>query len=182
MRKRGRIVAALVALLAACLLSPAGMQSQEKAKTARGKDQDPAVARTRKQVLMLDDLYKSTIVLITDNYVTEKSDLAAGAAFQKVFEAMKQKGHHEVRLLDATGEPFDEDNLPKDDFEKAAIEKLKKGEKTYEQVVGQGDKRQLRLATPVPLVLKKCIVCHPAYETAKPGEPIGALSYTIAIE
>lgn len=181
MRKHGSIVAALVVLLAVCFLTPAVMQSQEKAKTTGGKE-DPALARTRKQILMLDDLYKSTIVLITENYVTEKSDLAAGAAFQKVFEAMKQKGHHEVRLLDATGEPFDENNLPKDDFERAAIDKLKKGEKTYEQVVGQGEKRQLRVATPIPVVLKKCILCHPAYETAKPGEAIGALSYTIAIE
>ena len=179
--RHGTMFAAIAWLLAAVVFT-SPMQSQEKTKPSGGKDQDPALARTRKQVLMLDDLYKSTIVLITDNYVTEKSDLAAGAAFQKVFEAMKQKGHHEVRLLDATGEPFDEDNLPKDDFEKTAIEKLKKGEKTYEQVVGQGDKRQLRLATPVPVVLKKCIMCHPAYETAKPGEPIGALSYTIAIE
>jgi hypothetical protein len=38
------------------------------------------------------------------------------------------------------------------------------------------------LATPIPVVLKKCTLCHPAYEKAKPGEPIGALGYTIAIE
>src|SRR3954470_13210991 len=88
---------------------------------------DAAVARTRKQVLMLDDLYKTAIVLITENYVDEKSDLAAGAAFQKLFDAMRKLGHHDVRLLDATGEPYNEKNLPRDDFEKAAIATLKSG-------------------------------------------------------
>src|SRR3954470_5827547 len=86
---------------------------------------DAAVARTRKQVLMLDDLYKTAIVLITEHYVDESSDLAAGAAFQKLFEAMKAKGHHEVRLLDGTGEPYNEKNAPRDAFEKDAIKALK---------------------------------------------------------
>ena len=38
---------------------------------------DPAVARTRKHAQMLDTLYKTAIVLITENYVDEKADLAA---------------------------------------------------------------------------------------------------------
>ena len=41
---------------------------------------DAAVARARKQAQMLDDLYKTAIVLITENYVEEDSDLAAGDA------------------------------------------------------------------------------------------------------
>src|SRR5262245_28024895 len=84
--------------LAACLLS--GLSAQEK------KSEDAAVTRTRKQVQMLDDLYKNAIVLITENYVDESSDLAAGAAFQKLFDAMRKKGYHDVRLLDATGDPY----------------------------------------------------------------------------
>jgi hypothetical protein len=143
---------------------------------------DPAVARTRKQILMLDDLYKTAIVLITENYVDEASDLAAGAAFQKLFESMKQKGHHEVRLLDATGQPYNEKNLPRDAFEKAAIAALKAGKPTYEQVVDENGKRYLKKATPIPVVLKKCTLCHPAYEKAKPGEAIGALSYTLPVD
>jgi hypothetical protein len=146
------------------------------------KPQDAALARTRKQVLMLDDLYKSAIVLITENYVQETSDLAAGAAFQKLFEAMRKKGHHDVRLLDATGSPYNEKNLPRDEFEKAAIAALKSGKPTYEQVAVQDGKRVLRLATAVPVVMKKCTLCHPAYEKAPAGQAIGALGYTIAIE
>jgi hypothetical protein len=144
--------------------------------------EDAAVARTRKQVKVLDDLYKTVIVMITDNYVTEKSDLAAGAAFQHVFAAMKKAGHHEVRLLDATGEPYEDKNVAKDEFEKAAVAALKAGKPGYEQILEKDGKRFLRSATPIPVVMKKCTLCHPAYETAKPGEAIGALSYTLLIE
>lgn len=149
---------------------------------AEDKPADAAVARTRKQVQMLDDLYKSTIVMITQNYVDEKSDLAAGSAFQKIFKTMKDKGYHEVRLLDATGEPFEAKNVAQDDFEKAAIKALKGGKPYYEQVVEKDGKRYLRAATPIPVVMKKCTLCHPNYEQAKAGEPIGALGYTLLIE
>jgi len=149
---------------------------------AADKADDAALARTRKQVQMLDDLYKTAIVLITENYVDESSDLAAGAAFQKLFQAMHKKGHHEVRLLDATGEPYNDKNQPRDDFEKAAIAALKAGQPTYEQVVTQNGKQYLKLATPIPVVMQKCTICHPAYEKAAAGKPIGALGYTIAIE
>ena len=150
---------------------------------AEDKKDDPALARTRKQVKMLDDLYKTAIVLVTENYVTEKSDLAAGAAFQKLFAAMKKAGHHEVRLLDATGEPFEENNRPNDDFEKAAIKALKAGKPGFEEVVEKDGKKFLRSATPIPVVMDKCIMCHPNYKAAKEKkEIIGALGYTIPIE
>jgi len=150
---------------------------------AQGKKaDDPAVARARKQVQMLDDLYKTAIVLVTENYVKEDSDLAAGSAFQALFKAMKDKGYHEVRLLDATGEPYNEKNKPQDDFEKAAIKALKGGAATHEEVVQRDGNRYLRVATPIPVVMKKCTMCHEVYNKAKPGEPIGALGYTIRIE
>ncbi len=164
--------AALVAMTAFW----SGGEAQEK------KADNAAVARARKQVTMLDDLYKTAIVLVTENYVDETSDLAAGAAFQKLFDAMRQKGHHDVRLLDATGDPYDADNSPKDDFEKAAIKALKEGKPYYEQVTEKGGKPVLRAATAIPVVMKKCTLCHPVYEKAKQGEAIGALSYTLAIE
>jgi hypothetical protein len=146
------------------------------------KSDDPAIARTRKQVLMLDDLYKTAIVLVTQHYVDEASDLAAGAAFQKLFQAMREKGHHDVRLLDATGQPYNEKNLPRDAFEKAAIAALKAGKPGYEEVVKVDGQRFLKMATPVPVVMKKCTLCHPAYEKAAAGEAIGALAYTVKVE
>jgi uncharacterized protein DUF3365 len=164
--------AAAISLTAAFAWLPAEEKNSE----------DAAIARARKQVLMLDDLYKTAIVLITEHYVDEASDLAAGAAFQKLFQAMREKGHHEVRLLDATGQPYNEKNLPRDAFEKAAIMALKAGKPGYEEVVNVDGQRFLKKATPIPVVMKKCTLCHPAYEKAATGQAIGALSYTMKVD
>lgn len=147
-----------------------------------GDKSDPALERTRKQVRMLDDLYKTSIVLITENFVAESSDLPAGSAFQALFKAMKDKGWHEVRLLDATGEPYDDDNSPKDDFEKRAVKELKEGKDYLDVVIEKDGKRFLRAATAIPVVMEKCIICHEHYKDVPKGQAIGALGYTIPIE
>ncbi|MCA9025035.1 MAG: DUF3365 domain-containing protein [Planctomycetaceae bacterium] len=149
---------------------------------AREKQDDPAVERARKQVRMLDDLYKTAIVLITTNYVEEDTDLAAGDAFQALFKVMKDKGWHEVRLLDATGEPYDEDNAPRDEFEKQAVKKIKGGESYVDEVVTKDGKPYLRAATAVPVVLEKCVMCHSHYADVPEGQAIGALGYIVPIE
>jgi hypothetical protein len=170
---RGIVGLGLIAILAGWWLAPSPAQE---------KPADAAVARTRKQVQMLDDLYKTAVVLITTHYVNDEKDLPAGSAAIALFDAMKKKGHHEVRLLDVAGEPINEKNVAQDDFEKAAIKELKAGKSYYEQVVEKDGKRYLRAATPIPVVLKKCTMCHPNYEQAKAGEAIGALGYTLLVE
>jgi hypothetical protein len=165
-------VAAILALCA--LVTTIGRTADEP--------KDPALARTRKRTQELDDLYKTAIVLVTENYVKSESDLAAGTAFKLLFESMKKKGHHEARLIDATGEPYEPANVAADDFEKAAIKALKAGKASYEQEIKKDGQRYLRTATIVPVVSKKCIMCHPAYAKAKPGEAIGAIGYIVPIE
>jgi hypothetical protein len=169
-------------LFVASLLGLAGLFVTSTLIYAADKPKDAALERTRKHTLALDDLYKTSIVLVTENYVKSEADLAAGTAFKLLFEAMKKKGHHEARLIDATGEPYEPANEPADDFEKAAIKALKAGKPTHEQEITKDGKRYLRLATIVPVVSKKCIMCHPAYEKAKPGEAIGAIGYIVPIE
>ncbi|REJ89157.1 MAG: DUF3365 domain-containing protein [Planctomycetota bacterium] len=146
------------------------------------KKSDPALDEARKDVKMLDDVYKTAVVLITDNYVTEESDLPAGAAAKALFAAVKEKGWHEVRLLDVSGEPYNDENVPTDDFEKAAAEKLKDGADYYDEVQTQDGKRVLRAATPIPVVLEKCIMCHENYRDVEEGAPIGMLGYTIPLD
>ena len=131
---------------------------------------------------MLDDIYKGGIVLITTHYVTGSEDLPAGTAFKKLFESAKQKGWHEVRLLDATGDPTNDENSPADEFEKKAVAKIASGEAWYEEIVEKEGKRYLRAATPIPVVMEKCTMCHSNYEDVKAGQAIGALGYTIPIE
>lgn len=144
--------------------------------------EDAAVERTRKQVRMLDDLYKSAVVLITTHYVNESSSLPAGTAAIALFDAMKDKGWHEVSLLDATGSPLVAKNVADDEFEKKAVEQLKAGGAYYDEVTERDGKKYLRAATPLPVVLEKCTMCHPHYALAKEGEPIGILSYLVEIE
>lgn len=144
---------------------------------------DPAaVKRTRKTVRMLDDVYKTAVVLITQHYVVDEDSLPAGTAAKALFAAIKEKGWHEVRLLDATGEPYDDSNVAADDFEKSAIQQLLKGKDFVDTVEQRKDGPVLRAATPIPVVLEKCIMCHENYRNVKKGQPIGALLYTIPVE
>ena len=170
--------AATAAGLLSLLIVVPGSHAADKPQ----KKGDPALERTRNTVRMLDDVYKTAVVLITDKYVNDEDDFPAGSAAIALFNAINKKGWHEVRLLDATGEPYDKANTARDAFDREEIKQLKAGKSYYEQVVKQKDKRVLRAATPVPVVMKKCIMCHEHYADAKKGEPIGLLSYTIEIK
>ncbi len=151
---------------------------------AADRENDAAVKRTRRQVKMLDDLYKTAVVLITQHYVTEDSDLPAGTAAKALFAAMKKKGWHEVRLVDATGNPLNDENKPRDAFEKDSIKKLLAGESWVEEVVKvkKSKTRHLRVTTAVPVVLAKCTLCHENYKGLPKNRAIGGLSYTVPIE
>lgn len=145
-------------------------------------DGDVAVQRTRKTVRMLDDIYKTAVVLITDKYVNDEDDFPAGSAAIALFEAIEKKGWHGVRLIDVSGQPYDEDNVAKDAFELQAVKQLKSGDAYYERIEKRDDGRYLRAATAIPVVMKKCTMCHDNYNEAKPGEAIGAISYSLLIE
>jgi hypothetical protein len=149
---------------------------------ADAKPDEAALKRTRKAVQMLDNIYKQVIVLITDKYVNTEEDFPAGSAAVVLFRNITESGTHEVRLIDATGMPYEEKNVAKDEFEKEGLKQLKAGKDYYEKIVDKNGKPYLRALTPVPVVMKKCIMCHPHYADAKKGEPIGAISYTIAID
>lgn len=166
----------LSALLGVALLTA------QAGETSKPKADEDSVERARKMVRMLDDIYKSTVVLITDKYVHEEDDYPAGSAVIELFGQITKKGSHTVELLDATGAPYDEENVADDAFEKTGIKKLKAGQDYYEEIVTKDGKPVLRAITAVPVVMKKCILCHPHYEDAKKGEAIGAISYAIPIE
>ncbi len=151
---------------------PAGAKQPEKA----------AVERSRKTVHTLDNIYKQVIVLVTDKYVHDEDDFAAGSAAVLLFKNLSGSGSHSVRLLDVTGQPYDEKNVAQDDFELEGVKRLKAGAEGYDQIVSKDGKFYLRAMTPVPVVMKKCIMCHDNYSDVKPGEPIGAISYTVPVE
>ncbi|MBX9789173.1 MAG: DUF3365 domain-containing protein [Pirellulales bacterium] len=175
----------VVAVTASLAMLAAVSQSNEKpdAKpSAATRSDDPAVARARKTVQMLDDIYKNAVVLITDKYVHDEDDFPAGSAAVALFEAISKKGWHQVRLIDATGQPYEEKNVARDDFEKAGIARLKAGDAIYEQVVEADGGRQYRAVTPIPVVMQKCVMCHAHYANAKKNETVGAISYSVPVE
>ena len=171
-----------LAALAGTLAAVIALTSSWTVITAKDKTNDAALERTRNQVRMLDDIYKTVVVLITDKYVHDEDDFSAGSAAAALFRAVEKKGWHKVRLLDATGEPRRQKNTAKDDFEKAAVAAIKSGKSYYEKVVSKDGERHLRALTSIPVVSEKCVMCHANYKDAKPGEAIGAISYTLKVE
>jgi hypothetical protein len=165
-------------LFLAGTLTMAGIALSAAEKTSSPK-KDAAVERTRQEVKMLDDLYKTLVVLITEHYVKDPTTLPAASASKALFAEMKKKGWHEVRLLGLTDKLFNPDNKPSDAFEQAAAKKLLAGEAGHEEVVEKGGKRYLRAATGVPVVMEQCVMCHPDWKGKKGN--IGALSYTVPV-
>ena len=137
------------------------------------------INQARNTIQMLDDLYKTFIVLITEEYVNDPSVLAAATLSKRVFEAMGKKGWHKARLLDATGTPFNPDNNPKDEFERDAIKAIVSGKTYFERVEKIEGKDYLRAATIVPVVIKGCTICH---QGKKIGDLLGAISYSIPLK
>lgn len=169
---RGIVLSVGLLLVGVSLLPGQGTKSHQP---------DPAVERTRKQTKMLDDLYKTAIVLITEHYV-KGDEPAAAVAGKLLWQEMKAKGHHEARLLDATGAPLEAGNVATDEFEKSAIKEILGGKASVDKVVEKDGKRYLRTATIVPVVMEKCKSCHPNYKDVPKGKAIGALAYTLPIE
>ncbi len=150
--------------------------------TLQAADKDEAVERARETVRMLDDIYKTTVVLITDVYVEDEDSFPAGKVAKALFRAVEKKGWPKSRLIDVSGEPYNDNNIAKDDFEKQAIKKLKQGKASFDKVEKTDGGRVLRAATAVPIVSKKCILCHENYKTIAEGAAVGALIYTVKIK
>ena len=174
-----------VALMCAALVAGASLLVSGRSSADEKKDKavpaDAAVERARREVRMLDDIYKTSIVLITQHYVKDDNDLPAGSAFKALFDTVREKGWHEVRLVDATGEPYSDLNLPKQGFEKRAIKQLLAGKASVDEVVTEDGKKYLLAATAIPVVMDKCIMCHENYREVEKGKAIGALSYKVPV-
>jgi hypothetical protein len=148
--------------------------------TAAGAVPDgTAVERARTTVQMLDDMNKGYVVHITDTYVKAQERTPAAKVAKKVFKHMEEKGWGTTRLIDATGDAVNKDNLPRTEFEKRAVAQLKSGKTYFEELGSKDGKPVLRAATVVPVVMKECIHCH---QGVKEGELLGALVYEVPIK
>jgi hypothetical protein len=166
-------------VVAVALAGVAALTLGTRLRADRPKVDEAALERTRTTVKMLDDLHKGYVVNITATYVEGQDKAPAAKVTKKVFKHMEQKGWGSGRLIDATGEPVNPGNRPKTDFEKAAVEHMKKGETYYEEVGVKDGKAVLRAATVVPVVMKQCSGCH---NGRKEGELLGAIVYELPIK
>lgn len=140
---------------------------------------EKAVDRARHTVKMIDDLYKTFIVLITEEYVKDAKMFSAATLSKMVFEIMSKKGWHVARLLSASDVPMNPDNIPKDDFERDAIKAIISGKTYYEEVIMIDNEIYLMAATSVPAVVPGCMICH---QDNRIGDLIGAISYKIPLD
>ena len=156
---------------------PARAADSEKKASAKAADQ-AAIDRTREQVKMLDDLYKTAVVKITKVYVGQQGEVPAAIAAMEIFKEMKKKGWHDARLIDVSGKPKNKGNVATTDFEKKAVAAMKEG-KTFFEEIGEADgKPVFRAATVVPAVMKECAVCH----RVKEGTLLGTIVYELPIK
>ena len=159
------------------LRSPARAAEPTKTVTTNAPDK-AAIDRTREQVKMLDDLYKTAVVKITKVYVGQQGEVPAAIAAMEIFHEMKKKGWHDARLIDASGKPKNKGNVATTDFEKKAVAAMKAG-KTFVEEIGETDgKPVFRAATVVPAVMKECAVCH----HVKEGTLLGTIVYELPIK
>lgn len=136
------------------------------------------IRSARRETKMLDTLYKTAIVAVTQTYVEDDSSTAAITTFQPVLKAMKAGNWHEVRLVDGLGEPINPENSPKDDFEKRAIKEMLAGKDMIDSVEMIGGKEFLRTMTILPMALEKCVLCHDNYRGKK---IVGGVSFQVPL-
>ena len=127
----------VAALAVAAVLVPFPWRPKKLRRRRRPRAQAATLTaeQARREVRLLDDLYKAAIIYMNEVYVEDANSVAAGETARDMFAAMKAKGWHDARLIDATGEPLNEENRPKNAFEKAAVAKILGGETYYDQVV-----------------------------------------------
>jgi hypothetical protein len=162
------VLAAMAAAFLAALVTVDVARAEEPAAA------DAAVGRTREQVRMLDELYKTAVVSVNNKYDGPPAIKVA----KDIFGAMEKSGWHKAKLVDASGTPQNEANLPQTPFEKRAVVAIKAGKPYYEEVAREGDGRVLYAATVVPAVAKKCASCH----GVKEGDLLGFIRYEVPVK
>jgi hypothetical protein len=177
MRRKLAVFGAVAGILAGSMFATYRVDSAQSPTRS-----DVPLAHAKREMAMLDDLYKTAIVLITTHYVDGKESLAAGSAFKALFDGMKKKEWHDVRLIDGTGDPYEPSNAPREGFETRAMKELLAGQTVVQEVKEESGKRYLFGATAIPVVMEKCVVCHSNYKDVAAGRAIGALSYKLPIQ
>jgi len=149
-----------------------------RAATAASKPSPPVervtLAEGRRQVRMMDELYKTAVVATHKMYVQDPGTPAAVIWAKQVINGVKGKGWPDARIFATHDRPLNPENTPVDDFERSAAAAFRQGKTSFEQVTPN----ELRYATDIRILDKKCIMCH---VRSKEGDLAGGVSYRVPL-
>jgi hypothetical protein len=129
-------------------------------------------AEAKRQVRMMDQIYKSAVVTTHKMYVQDPGTPAAVIWAKQVINQMKGKGWPDARIIASHDRPLNPENSPTDKFERDAIAAFQKGRTTFEVVTPT----EVRYATDIRIVDEKCLLCHVRNKT---GDLVGGVSYRV---
>lgn len=155
----GVLMIALAAVLLGGVFAIAQEQpapGDEAAKTSPSERRVQTVAEARRQAILLHATIHSSLQLVHDRYYREDEGLPLPAAtFREVFRAIEEEQQVKLRWLAVEGQAMNTDHKPQDSFEEQAVQALKAGRASYEQVSGETYRR----AAPIRLS-NHCLKCH----------------------
>lgn len=172
-RQRAAVLAALTLALAASVLRAAAVSAAPKT-AAPVKAEAVSLAEGRRQVRMMDDIYKAAVISTHKMYVQDPGTPAAVIWAKQVIKQLEGKGWPESRLFASHDRPLNPENAIADDFERAAAVAFKSGKTSFEQVKGG----ELRYATDIRIIDRKCVMCH---VRNKEGDLLGGVAYRIKV-
>lgn len=168
-------------LATTCLAAPRvanRAQAHAAASTATAsepKTRAMTLEEARAAVTLLDEGYQTELEEIHRWYpIKSGQPVVAAAVVRRVQEQMVAKGWPRSRFLAVNASVMNPNHVPRDDFERGAVEKIREGAERVETI----EKGRLRVATLVPMT-GGCASCHwtPGTSGSK-----GAITWTIPLK
>lgn len=170
-RTRVLVLAAISAAVALSVFRAVTAAPQPKTNTPAER---VSLAEARRQVRMMDEIYKTAVIAAHKMYVQDPGTPAAVIWAKQVINQMKGKGWPDARIFATHDRPLNPENAPADGFERAATTAFKQGKASFEQVTPG----EYRYATDIRIVDEKCIMCH---VRSKQGDLTGGVSYRVPL-
>jgi hypothetical protein len=168
----GAVVASAAPRPAAPARKPRRAPTVPAAPRVRTRAMTPQEARTA--VAMLDDAYRLILEETHATYHTRPNQPVAAAVVRKLQERMNELGWPKARFLAVNAVVMHPDHVPRDDFERRAVQTLRGSDERVEQVVDG----QLRVATVVSTG-GSCFSCH----WTPPGKASkAAITWTVPLQ
>lgn len=150
------LVSVLPIVLSAALVRPIAAEPPGEQRNAPSADEAPGRAR------LLHETIHATLQIVHHEYYREDEALKLPAAtLQTVFRELANRQKVELRWLAVNAQAMNVDHVPRDDFEKQAVQALAAGKVEF----AQQDEKTYRYAGPITLD-SSCLKCHAPTRTS----------------